>query len=140
MKQVKVTLNVVIYGLIFSFLGGYINGAFTFDNSTEIFIIIMSSSVIANPLGIIIGLILLNKFMHTPGSLIFGIAGSVLGGAVTLLLFTYAGNFVSSWLPLTVFVTYIPAMALAIFGYMKFYGFSFKKQASSKQTLKTKSR
>ena len=40
--------------------------------------------IIGYPLGVIIGVILVNKVLHYNGSLVFGITGSCLGAAITI--------------------------------------------------------
>ena len=53
--------------------------------------IVIGAAIIGYPLGVICGIVLVNKLLKLPGSLGLGVAGSLLGPAVILVLLEPAG-------------------------------------------------
>ena len=79
--------------------------------------------VISFPIGAIIGIILVNKLLHHPGSLLLGIVGCILGGVTTYVLMAYI--FKEEFTALktgSAIVTFaVFPLAAALFGTLGFY-------------------
>lgn len=81
-KAAGFLVAISISGVVFAFIGlaitlsGALSGISLSDGIWGI--------AIGYPLGIIIGLILLNRFLHNDGSLMGGIAGSIVGATFTI--------------------------------------------------------
>jgi hypothetical protein len=70
----------------------------------------LGGMIIGYPLGVIIGLVLVNKIFHRNGSLLFGITGSCLGAAITIGLVEPLNVNLSPNLLFTIFFLLVPLL------------------------------
>ena len=70
----------------------------------------LGGMIIGYPLGVIVGLILINKILHQRGSLLFGITASCLGAAITIGLAEPININLSPDLLFTLFFLLVPLL------------------------------
>lgn len=70
----------------------------------------LGGMIIGYPLGVIVGLILVNKILHHRGSLLFGITASCLGAAITIGLVEPININLSPDLLFTLFFLLVPLL------------------------------
>jgi len=85
-KFILKTIAVGVVGIIVGIAGTFI-GAFIMKDQIAGFGDLAGAiigMVVGYPLGVIVGIVLMNKVLHYPGSIAFGITGSVLGAFLTI--------------------------------------------------------
>ena len=81
-------VGISISGLIFGFLAAFL-GVQLLEGEIAGFgslVGAIAGMMIGYPLGIAIGMFLINKFFHYPGSLLFGFIGVILGAIIPFVL------------------------------------------------------
>ena len=87
-KFVIMTIGLGIIGIVFGVIGALIGGKVLGSDSFGFGALglALGGIIIGYPAGIIVGIISIRKILHQPGSLLFGILGSIIGAVITMVL------------------------------------------------------
>jgi hypothetical protein len=86
MKSIlKAAAIIIVSGILFGTAIGFIAGVLDAGDSMAGLVVFMVSSVIGNPVGVIIGIVVANKLFRLRGSIALGIIGMLIGTALVFV-------------------------------------------------------
>ena len=86
-KFILTAIGLGITGIIFGIAGAYVGGSVIGDDAAAFGALglAISGLLLGYIIGIVVGILLIKRFLYRNGSLMFGIAGGVIGATITIL-------------------------------------------------------
>ena len=87
LKFLLTAIGLGIVGIAFGIIGAYIGGGIIGDDAAEFGALglAISGLLLGYIIGIVVGIILIKRFLYRNGSLMFGVAGGIIGATITIL-------------------------------------------------------